>query len=52
MKTVNVEDATWTRLTILKAIMVVESMDDVVVKLLDVGESKIRDEIPKQNNLR
>ena len=39
------EDETWTRLSILKARMIAESLDDVVVKLLDVGEQKILDEV-------
>lgn len=47
-KTINVEDETWTRLSILKARMILESIDDVVNELLEIGEQKILNKIKKK----
>jgi len=49
-KSIYVEDETWTRLTILKAKMIVESINDVVVKLLEIGEQKILKEVEEKKS--
>ena len=42
MKTISIEDKTWTRLTMLKASLMMKNLDILISELLDIGEGEIR----------